>query len=171
MVILENDQYVVSLPEHGIRQDFNPHTGAPFVSQAEAQAYEDTCTAGIESHQDAAAAAVVEAQQAALSAQTSLSVTADKSAAAVGVAFSVSATLKDGHGNVVPSNDTFAVPIQDDSGAIVKVKTVTLVNGVATVGISFDKSGYYRITEECMNRKLTSMHIHLPTAFELTVYE
>jgi len=167
MVNLKDGIYVVELPECHLYQPHDPATGLPFADQAAAQAFEDGYIAQVA----ATAAAVAAAQAAELAAQISLIVTADKVEAAVGASFTITATLKDGHGNVVPSSDTFAVPVQDDQDVIVKVKNVTLVNGTATVNISFDKSGYYRITEEGLNRKLTTMRIVLPRPFEVTVFE
>ena len=58
MVILENNKYVVSLPEYAIYQDINPDKGgATFTSQAEAQAWEDVHQALMAAAASAAAAA------------------------------------------------------------------------------------------------------------------
>lgn len=41
MIIIENSRIIISLPEHFTRQETNPDTQQPFVSEAEAQAWED----------------------------------------------------------------------------------------------------------------------------------
>jgi len=62
MVKLENNRYVIDLPEHHLYQDCNPDAGgAPFASEAAAQAWQDNYLA--------AAAAAQAARDAELAAQ------------------------------------------------------------------------------------------------------
>ncbi len=173
MVTLENGNYVVELPEYGVKQPINPDVQPqrPFASQTEAQAWETAFLAGLAAAQTAAQSAAAAALAAKLSAEVHLSVTATPAEAAVGASISFAATLKDGHGNVLPINQTFAVPIQDATGAVVRVKSIPLVNGAATVSLSFAASGYYRITEAEINKRLAGMYIHLDTPIEVTVVE
>ena len=173
MVTLENGNYVVELPEYGVKQTINPDVQPqrPFVSQAEAQAWEDAFLTGLATAQTAAQAAAAAALAAKLSAEVHLSVTATPASAAVGAPISFLATLKDGHGNMLPISETFAVPIQDATGAVVRVKSIPMVSGAATVSLSFPASGYYQITQQCLNAKLPGMTIILDTPLEVTVTE
>lgn len=171
MISLENGIYVMELPEHGLRQDFDPGTRLPFASQAVAQAYEDALQASLAAAATATANALAAAEAAKLSAEVHLSVTASPSSAAVGASITFNATLKDGHGTVLPITQTFAVPIQDATGAVIRVKSIPMVNGTATVSLSFAASGYYQITQQCLNAKLPAMSIILDTPLEVTVTE
>lgn len=48
MVKLENNRYVIDLPEHHLYQDCNPDAGgAPFASEAAAQAWQDNYLAAV----------------------------------------------------------------------------------------------------------------------------
>lgn len=170
-VTVDNNQYIVVLPEQSIRQEFNPDTRQPFASEAEALAWQDAYLASIASAQAAAEAAAAAAEQARLDALLHLEIVADNTAAPVGTLVNIVATLKNGHGNTVPLNQAFAVPIQDSSGNVARIKGVTLVDGVASVSLTFDRSGYYRITEAGINAKLVGLHIGLPEPFEITVFE
>lgn len=170
-ITVDAGQYVVELPDQGIRQAFNPDTRAPFANEAEAQAWQDATLAAIADHQAAAAAEATAAEQARLAAEIHLEITASSTTVVVGAAVQITATLKNGLGATVPLDQTFAVPIQDDFGTVVRVKSVTLVGGAATVSMTFDKSGYYRITEAGINAKLEGMRIGLPAPFEVTVFE
>lgn len=65
MIILENNKYVVSLPEHGLWQDINPDKhGLPFESKKDAEKWEAAWLAAQEAAQ-AARLAEAEAQKAA----------------------------------------------------------------------------------------------------------
>lgn len=171
MIIIENDIYVVVLPEHGIRQGFDAETREPFASQAVAQAYEDKVIAGIAATQAAAAAAATEAEQARLAGLVHLEIVADKTEVAVDTAVNIVATLKSGLGATVPLDQAFAVPIENSDGQVEMIKGVTFVAGSADVSITFTRSGYFRITEAGINRKLEGTHIGLPAPFEVTVFE
>lgn len=95
-----------------------------------------------------------------------LTLSADHSVAAVNQTVTITAALD------VPLDETFAVPIEDAAGQVVKVKAVAFVAGQATAALAFDKSGYYRLTEAGINRKLPAeMRIALPEPFEITVVE
>lgn len=172
-VTVVNGEYVVEIPEQSIYQPFNPDVQPqrPFASQTEAQAWNDAFLASVATAQANAQAATAAALSAKLSAEVHLSVTATPASAAVGAAISFSATLKDGHGNVLPISETFAVPIQDATGAVVRVKSIPMVSGAATVSLSFPASGYYQITQQCLNAKLPGMTIILDTPLEVTVTE
>lgn len=170
-VTVENNQYIVIIPEESIRQEFNPDTRQPFASEAEAQGWQDAYMASIVAAKAAAEAAAAAAEQARLSALLHLDIVADSTAVPVGAPVNIVATLKDGHGNVVPLNQAFAVPIQDSSGNVARIKGVTLVNGVASMSLTFDRSGYYQITEAGINSKLVGVFIGLPAPFEITVFE
>ena len=168
-VTVENNQYIVIIPEESIRQEFNPDTRQPFVTEAEAQAWQDAYLASVaqiqQQHADEAAAA----EQARLNALLHIDIAADKTSAAIGEAVNITATLLNGHGATVPLTQTFAVPIED-SGGVTRIKSVAMVNGTATVSLTFDRSGYYRITEEGINAKLHGIYIGLPAPFEVTVF-
>lgn len=103
----------------------------------------------------------------------SLAITADKQRAAVNESIAVAASLNVfGMAVVAPVTDSFAVPIEDSDGKIVKVKAVDFVNGDGVTNIAFDKSGFYRITEAGINRNLPpGQRIALPQPFEIIVYE
>jgi hypothetical protein len=171
-VTVENNAYVVIIPEQHIRQEINPDTREPFASEAEALAWQDATLGAITAHQTAATAAQAAAHATALAAAVHLEIVADHTEVAVGTAIAIAATLKNGRGDTVPLTQQFAVPIQSDTGAVVKIKGVALVNGVANISLTFDKSGYYRITEQGINSKLDAAHfIGLPVPFEVTVFE
>lgn len=170
-VTVESNKYIVIIPEESIRQEFNPDTRQPFASEAEALGWQDAFMASITAAKAAAEAAAAAAEQARLSALLHLDIAADNTAVAVGAPVNITATLKDGHGATVPLNQAFAVPIQDSSGNVARIKGVTLVGGVASLSLSFDRSGYYRITEAGINAKLAGLHIGLPEPFEITVFE
>lgn len=111
------------------------------------------------------------AAQARLAGELHLHIAANKTTAAVAESVTVTATLKDGLGAVVPLSSGFSVPIEDSEGAVAMIKGVAFVGGQASVQIAFQRSGYFRITEAGINRKLTDMYIRLDAPFEITVYE
>lgn len=102
-----------------------------------------------------------------------LDISSDKSSAAVGEQIHVTAKLLvHGTQQIAPLNQRFAVPIQDAEGAVSLVKGVEFIHGVADITLVLPKSGYFRITEDGINRKLQeSERIGLNTAFEVTIYE
>lgn len=170
-VTVENNRYIVIIPEESIRQEFNPDTRQPFASEAEAQGWQDTFMANLAAAKAAAETEAAAAEQTRLSALIHLDIVADQTAVPVGTAINITATLKDGHGDVVPLNQVFAVPIQDSNGNVARIKGVTLVNGTASLSLTFDRSGYYQITEAGINSKLVGVFIGLPAPFEITVFE
>jgi hypothetical protein len=98
--------------------------------------------------------------------QLSIDLAADKLVAAINEPITITATLN------APIDAQFAVPIEDGNGLVVKIKAVAFVAGVATVVLAFDKSGYYRLTEAGINRKLPpDQQIALVAPFEVTVVE
>lgn len=111
-------------------------------------------------------AAIIEAEQAAQAIQLSLTLAADKLVAAVNEPITITATLN------VPIDAQFAIPIEDGNGLVTKIKAVAFAAGVATVTLAFEKSGYYRLTEAGINRKLPpDQQIALVAPFEVTVVE
>lgn len=102
-----------------------------------------------------------------------LDISADKEIAAVGEAVNVTARLLvHGTDTVAPLDHHFAVPVEDAEGAVAMIKGVVFTKGVASVTLTFAKSGYYRITEAGINRKLPpGQQIGFPRVFEVTVYE
>ena len=90
---------------------------------------------------------------------------------AAGAPEEFTATLTDAEGAPAPVSATFMVPIEDASGITVKVKAVTFSDGVATASVTFDKSGYYRITEAGVNSKLGGAMVIQFAGFEITCYE
>lgn len=90
---------------------------------------------------------------------------------AVGTPEEFTARLLDAEGTPAPISGTFMVPIEDANGTIVKVKGVTFTDGVATASVTFERSGYYRITEAGVNSKLDgTMRIATP-GFAVTCFE
>jgi len=170
MIIEKNGNYVVSLPDHFLYQDIDPADGSAFTTAALAQTWQDNYLAAITAAQTASDAAAAQAEHDKLSAETHLEITAPSLTAAIGAPVNFSATLKDGHGVVIPLTQTFAVPIESN-GAVSRIKGVNFVNGVANVSITFDRSGYYQVTEAGINSRDLPLHIALPVPFELTVYE
>ena len=102
-----------------------------------------------------------------------LSLTCTTPQQGINTAFDVTAILSvHGTTQVAPITDTFAVPIMDSLGAIVMVKAVSFVDGVANPQITFPKSGYYVITNDGINVKLPDgSKIFLAQPFELVAYE
>lgn len=167
MINLKDGLYVVELPEHQLYQPHNPDTGQPFTCEADAKAWEDAyLVLAARIAADTAAAA-----QAHLAALLHLEIVADHAEVAVGTAINVTAMIKNGLGATVPLDQAFAVPIENSAGQVEMIKGVTFAAGNANVSITFLRSGYFRITEAGINRKLNGMHIGLPAPFEVTVFE
>jgi hypothetical protein len=71
LIINDQSHYVIQIPEYGVYQDIDPHTGAPFATDVIAKKWEADFLAGIA----AAQAADTAAKQAALAARVRLIVT------------------------------------------------------------------------------------------------
>ena len=80
MITVINGVYTIQLPEFGVDQNIDPHTGHPFANEADAQAWADEFVA----QQAAQQAASVAAEQTRLAAIIHVEVTADKPRAMVG---------------------------------------------------------------------------------------
>lgn len=171
-MIIINDQrhYVVDTPEMGIYQDIDPSTGGPFLSEAAAQGWLDDYIAALDSDRVAQEASLAQAERDRLAAEVSLSIVANSIEVGVGAPVLFTATLKNGLDATIPITQSFAVPIESN-GLVSRIKGVAFVNGVADVSITFDKSGYYQITEQGINSRLDGMYIHLAAPFEVTVFE
>lgn len=174
MVTMEEGQYVVALPEHGIRQAINPDVQPPrpFASEAEAQAWQDGMLASIARTEAQTREAREAEEHARLAGHLYIELAAEQLAAPVGSPVAITATLKNGLGEIVPLAVQFAVPVLDAEGAVAMIKGVSFVDGVAAVSMTFPRSGYYRITEEGINRKLPpAARMRLPEPFEITIFE
>ena len=171
-VTVKDGNYVVELPDYGLYQGINPDTHLPFADEAAALAWQAEYIANVAAAKAAHDAQIAAAQQAALAALTNLQIVADHTTAAIGTAISITATLHDGLGGGVAMDATFAVPIEDAAGFVAMIKSVTFAAGVASLSITFAHSGYYRITEQGLNRKLPpDQQIGLAAPFEVTIYE
>lgn len=168
IIINQNNHYVVQRPEFGVYQDINPATGQPFASEAEAQAWDDSFM----SHLAATNAATADAEKKVKEAIRIITVTADKQIAQVGETITVTATVKNGLDAVVPLNDSFAVPVENEVGEVALIKLAAFVAGKAVVSLKPARSGYYNITERGINQKLPEgMRFNLPVPLSVTVYE
>ena len=168
MITVINNHYVVQLPEYGVYQDIDPATGHPFADEAAAQAWG---SAFIE--RMTANAAELEAEhQATLASLLRIEVVPSHAEIKLGNAVTLEASVKNGIDQVVPLNDYFCVPIQDESGSVIMIKRVSFVDGATSVSFSPTRSGYYCITEEGINRRLPSAaYLRLPEPVEVVVYE
>lgn len=166
--INDNNHYVVVYPEYGVYQDIDPKNGLPFADEAAAKAWADAFVANME----LVDAARADADRKAKADWRILSVSADKLIAALGDTITVTATMKDGLGNVVLLTDTFAVPVENETGEVVLIKLAAFKDGMANVSLKPPRSGYYCITERGINRKLADgVHFALPVPLSVTVYE
>ena len=168
MISIINSLYVVQLPEHGVYQDIDPATGQPFSDEATAQAWEAAFIARMTAH----AAEIAAGQQATLAALLRIEVVPSHAEIKLGNAVTLEATVKNGLDQVVPLNDYFCVPIENEKGEVIMIKRVEFIDGVASVSFSPTRSGYYCITEEGINRRLpTTAYLRLPEPVEVVVYE
>ncbi len=164
----EQGHYVVQIPEYGVYQDSDPRTAQPFASELDAQKWSDDFLANIAAQKAAEEAAA----QATLAAHLHIDLVADKLRTMKGDAITLTATVKNGLGNVVDLNDDFAVPVEDEGGKVILIKLATFVHGVAVVSLKPANSGYYCITEPGINRRLPSgVYFGLPAPLSVTVYE
>lgn len=96
---------------------------------------------------------------------------ADTQMAAVGETVTITAELRLGTA-LAPISAMFAVPIEDAEGRVTRIKAAAFVAGAATVTLVFPASGYYRLTEAGINRKLPEgQRIRLAAPFEITICE
>lgn len=168
MISVINNRYVIQLPEFGVYQDVDPSTGEPFASEGDAQKWADDFIACIQAQQSEVAAR----EQRRLAATLHLDVTADKTRAALGDTVTITAVVKNALGDVVPMNDDFAVPVEDETGKVVLIKLATFSSGHASVDFQPGKSGYFVITEEGINRRMPGgLHFGLPAPVWITVFE
>lgn len=95
-----------------------------------------------------------------------LTVSIEQSAVAVGTPFNVTASFS------APITDSFNVPILDGQGNVAKIKRVDFIAGNAELSISFERSGYYMITEQMLNAELPqTVRVRLLTPIKFAVYE
>ena len=139
----DNNHYVVVYPEYGVYQDVDPKNGLPFADESAAKKWDDAFIANMK----LVDAARADAEKAVKADQRIVNVIADKLVAALGETITVTATMKDGLDHVVPLNEAFAVPVENEAGEVVLIKMATFANGVATVSLKPPRSGYYCITE------------------------
>lgn len=168
MITVINKDYVVELPEYGVYQDIDPHNGKPFANQNKAQEWADAFVAGIQ----AQAAAEVVRENERLASILHLEVTANTTRITLGDSVTITTTLKNALGDVVPMNDDFAVPVEDETGKVVLIKLVEFTAGLASVDFQPGKSGYFCITEAGINRRMPEgVHFGLPEPVWITVFE
>ena len=168
MISIINNKYVVQLPEHGVYQDIDPATGQPFADEATAQSWEAAFIARMTAH----AAEIAAGQQVTLAALLRIEVVPSHAEVAVGQMVTLVGTVENGLDQVVPLNDYFCVPIENEKGEVIMIKRVEFIDGVASVSFSPTRSGYYYITEEGVNRRLPSAsYLRLPESVEVVVYE
>ena len=168
MITVINNHYVVQLPEYGVYQDIDPATGHPFADEAAAQAWGSAFIARMTQH----AAELESERQATLASLLRIEVIPSHAEIKLGNAVTLEATVKNGLDQVVPLNDYFSVPIENEKGEVIMIKRVNFVDGVASVSFSPTKSGYYCITEGGINRRLpTTAYLRLPEPVEVVVYE
>jgi len=168
MINLIENKYVCELPEYHLYQDCNPDNGGqPFATEEAAQAWEDAYKAV----QVAAADTHAAEARAKLAAELTLSVTLAADSVQINTPLAATVEIRNGLGQVVPVTRSFAVPICDADGFVTMIKGVSFVAGVASVSLTFTKSGYYHISEAEINRKLVGMFLRLPVPVEVTVFE
>ena len=168
MITVINGVYTIQLPEFGVDQNIDPHTGHPFANEAAAQAWADEFVA----QQAAQQAASVAAEQARLAAIIHVEATADKPRAMVGDLITLTGRMVNGLGQVVPMTDQFAVPVENEQGEVILIKLAEFVDGEATVSFTPTRSGYYCVTQSGINHKLPDgVHIGMPEELEIVVYE
>lgn len=170
-VTVANGSYVVELPEYGVRQSVDPETKAGFASEAAALAWQASFIAGLQAAQQQAVQAQQAAEQAALAAQVWLEVTPAAARVQAGGALVVTARMRDGLGATVPLNETYHVPIEDETGRVRKVVRIAMTAGLATATLGFAESGYYRLTEAGINRCLDGQRIRLSAPVEIVCWE
>lgn len=168
MITIINGHYVVQLPEYGVYQDIDPVVGQPFASESAAQTWETAFIERMTQH-----AAELEAERkATLASLLRIEVVPSHAEIKLGNAVTLEASVKNGLDQVVPLNDYFCVPIENEKGEVIMIKRVEFIGGVASVSFSPTKSGYYCITEEGINRRLpTTAYLRLPEPVEVVVYE
>lgn len=168
MISIINSIYVVQLPEHGVYQDIDPATGQPFAGESAAQAWEEAFIARMTAH----AAEIAAGQQATLATLLRIEVVPSHAEVEVGQMVTLVGTVKNGLDQVVPLNDYFCVPIENEKGEGVMIKRVEFIDGVSSVSFSPTRSGYYCITESGINRRLpAAAYLRLPESVEVVVWE
>lgn len=168
MITIINGHYVVQLPEYGVYQDLDPAVGQPFASETAAQAWESAFIDRVSAHE----AELEAARQETLASMLRIEVVPSHAEISLGDAVTLEASVKNGLDQLVPLNDYFCVPIQDETGAVIMVKRVQFVEGVASVSFSPTRSGYYCITESVINRRLpAAAYLRLPKSVEVVVWE
>lgn len=175
-VTVQDNKYVVVLPDYGVRQDFNPDTRAPFATSAEALAWETAFTAGVQAAAAAQISAATAATQAELAAQVRLELTSVSPSVQVGAVFSMRARVLNGLGAVRANvNRTFDLPFEDDTGSVKKLKRITLVNGDTgangSVTMTFTQSGYYRLSDRSIRSRMQIPQMVLIAPLEVVVWE